>query len=546
MQSQKQPPPFEGLDLLLDPIVVVDKNYRVLFTNKKAKEIFGEPNDNQPCYRYIFGFQEPCWNYSGYVCPIKEAKSKEGKWVVSFVNYLPLKGKYVKHLIREYIHKELFLECFLPLDEIVGIVKSRFPSQGKTDNLYLSKEEFEALLNRLLEAGKRFYLIAVNIKRLKYINEIYGIAAGDLTIRAVEQAISKLTAKYAFKFTQIVGGYFLIFLDQPLDVIEKFELELLKEFKKLQVFYFGHNIKPRITITTVEIAPKNINTLKLIYKMVFYAEKVRNEKDIFHLLEPSQREVIEFLQKKEDATQKIQAFLSNDLITFHLQPIVDLKTKEVSHFEVLMRFIEDGKEVSAGKYIDLIYELGLIVDFDLKLLQRLKEKLHELQKLKRPLYINVSSEDLKLAVYRNHLKELLTSFKRANITVQLELTEQAIFQEWDFIEILAKEEGLKLVIDDFGTGYSSLKLVSDLVSQNISDTLKIDMSLTKDYFKNPYTEALVNSILAFTSLSGIKTVVEGIEREEQYQIFKGLGATYGQGWYFYKPMPLEEALKFFA
>jgi len=256
--------------------------------------------------------------------------------------------------------------------------------------------------------------------------------------------------------------------------------------------------------------------------------------------------VIKFLQKKEDATQKIQEFLSNDLITFHLQPIVDLKTKEVSHFEVLMRFIEDGKEVSAGKYIDLIYELGLIVEFDLKLLQRLKEKLNELQKLKRPLYINVSSEDLKLAVYRNHLKDLLTSFKRANITVQLELTEQAIFQEWDFIEILAKEEGLKLVIDDFGTGYSSLKLVSDLVSKNISDTLKVDMSLTKDYFKNPYTEALVNSILAFTSLSGIKTVIEGIETEEQYQIFKGLGATYGQGWYFYKPMPLDEALKLFA
>ena len=362
----------------------------------------------------------------------------------------------------------------------------------------------------------------------------------------MEQALAKLTQRYDFKFAQIAGGYFIIFFDKNLEGIEKFEKEILGEFKKLQVSYMGQNIKPRIDITTVQINPKQVKNLKLIYKLIFYAEKVRDTRDIYHFLELSQKEVVEFLQQKEDATQKLYYFLEKDLITFHLQPIVELQTGKVSHFEVLMRFLENGKVVSAGKYIDLIYELGLIVDFDLKLLEKLRHHLKDFKKLGKALYVNVSSEDLKLALYRNRLKELIEDFQKEEVPIFIELTEQVVFKEWDFIESMAKDYHLKLVIDDFGTGYSSLKLVAELVAKGISKTVKVDMSLTKDYLKNPYTKALVDSIAHFGKSVGIDLVAEGIENEELYKVFKGLGIPYGQGWYFYKPMPLEEALKRFA
>ncbi len=540
MEKNNKDVSFEGLDLILDPVVVIGGDYRVLYANKVARELFGE-DLKKSCYSYIYGFNEPCWKYAGYHCPIKDRE--EGIKKELFVQYVRVKDNFVKKIVREYCLDGTFVELYLPYEEFVEAIKEYPSYPRKKDDVYLSKGEFETLLNKLLAEKKHFYLITVNIKKLKYINEIYGIPAGDLVIKAVEQVLSKLSSKYKFKFAQVAGGYFIIFLDQNLEQIEKFERELLDEFKKVNVLYMGKDIYPRISITTIEVFPQMVKNLKLLYKLIFYAERVRDTREIFHLLESGQREIIEFLQRKEELTQKLQKFIKEDSVLFYLQPVVDMETLEISHFEILMRFKEDGKIVSAGKYIDIIYELGLIVDFDLKLLEKLEERIEDLKKLRRPIFLNVSAEDLKVMNYRRKLKALIERFQREACPVYLELTEQVVFQEWDFIETLAEEYGLRIAVDDFGSGYSSLKLVADLVSKKISDTVKIDMSLTRDYLKNPYTRAMVDSLALFSEKANVHLIAEGIENEELYEALKAAGIKYGQGWHFYKPMPLEEALK---
>jgi len=65
---------LEALNLILDPIVVIDKDYNVVFANAEAVKQFGK-NKNLPCYKYIYGLKEPCWKYAGYFCPIKDVIS---------------------------------------------------------------------------------------------------------------------------------------------------------------------------------------------------------------------------------------------------------------------------------------------------------------------------------------------------------------------------------------------------------------------------------------------------------------------------------------
>ena len=537
---------FRGGNLPLeDPLVVINGNYEVLSVNDAAIKLFGPP-ENKPCYKYLYGFDKPCGEEPGFSCPLCKEDVKFA------VRYAVTKEGLKKFFVRFYTLKGngslRVAELLLPYGEVVDLFQKYPLDEGTTrDGVYLSKQEFEDLLVELLEKRKKtFYLITVNIKKLKFINEIYGIPAGDAVIKAVEAVFSRLSADYDFKFTQLAGGFFVVFVDKSLEEILQFERLLLKEFRHLKVRYLEHEIYPKITVTTVEVDPALIRDIKTLYKLIFYAEKVREEEELFHLLGKDQKRILEFLQRKEQLTAKLQRFLVENRITYHLQPIVNLKTDEVSHFEVLMRFRENGTVVSAGKFIDLIYELGLMVDFDLKMLDLLEGDLEKLALLRKPVFINVSAEDLKLLNYRNRLNEFLTRAHEKGVVVYLELTEQTVFDEWGFLEFLAKKHALEFAIDDFGTGYSSLKVVTDLAAKKITKLLKLDISLVSNYLENPYTKALIDTIIEFAGRFDIDIVGEGIETEELYRALKEAGLTYGQGYYFSKPLPLEEAIKKYA
>ena len=533
-----------SLELVRDPVVVVDEECNVVYLNEKAKELFGPLKEGQKCYSYIFDFQKPCWNYSGYLCPVKEFKEKDTE-AETYVNFVKVKNRLEKFLIRVYNDKKLFAELFLPYQEVreaITAEKGKYP-KGVYDEIYLSKEEFEKLLESLLHQKRKFYIVFINIKKLKSINEVYGINAGDLVIKATEQVLGHLSAKFKFKFSQIVGGIFAVLPEEEPKTLEKFEEELLKLLRQVEIEYLNTKIKPRYSITTVEVNPAVIKNLPDLYRLLFYAEKQANGKGISHFFEDKQGAFIEFLHRKEEVSRKIEQFLSQKRVTFHLQPIVDLSTGEISHFELLMRFLENGKVVSAGVYIDFIYEFGLIVDFDLLLLEVLDKNREKLTRLGRPIFLNVSDEDLRVLSYRNRLRELIDNFTRNGIEINLELTEQVMFKNWDFIEVLADNYNLKFAVDDFGTGYSSLKMVADVVKKGLGRYLKLDCSLTKDFDKNEYIQALVESVVTFARKTELKLVAECVETEKEYNLLKELGINYGQGWYFYKPMPLEEALK---
>ncbi|MEG0309736.1 MAG: EAL domain-containing protein, partial [Eubacterium sp.] len=97
--------------------------------------------------------------------------------------------------------------------------------------------------------------------------------------------------------------------------------------------------------------------------------------------------------------------------------------------------------------------------------------------------------------------------------------------------------GFGCSMDDFGSGYSSLNLIQDIPV----DTIKLD----KVFFKtNPKdmdrTESVVGSIISMTKKLSMETVAEGIEERSQVEMLKRLNCDYIQGYYFAKPMPIED------
>jgi len=86
-------------------------------------------------------------------------------------------------------------------------------------------------------------------------------------------------------------------------------------------------------------------------------------------------------------------------------------------------------------------------------------------------------------------------------------------------------------LDDFGTGYSSLNYIKQLPL----DLIKVDKTFIDDILEDEYAQAFVRLIVELSKTIGTKLVVEGVEHQEQYELLRGLGVHYIQGFYFGKP-----------
>ncbi len=131
--------------------------------------------------------------------------------------------------------------------------------------------------------------------------------------------------------------------------------------------------------------------------------------------------------------------------------------------------------------------------------------------------------------------------------MKLEITEGAVATDREALAALTRcrDLGAGLAIDDFGTGQSSLSQLKDLPF----DTIKVDQSFLRsrnDAGKNQDGEVLLKSIIDLARDLKRSVVVEGVETAEQATWLKSNGCKFGQGFYFSRPLPSAEALRYIA
>jgi len=131
-----------------------------------------------------------------------------------------------------------------------------------------------------------------------------------------------------------------------------------------------------------------------------------------------------------------------------------------------------------------------------------------------------------------------TAFPAERLVV--EVTESSLFADLDQARSIAaslKNQGVRLALDDFGTGFSSLSHLRSLPF----DMIKIDRSFVTNIHRNKESMAIIRAVTTLASALSVPVCVEGIENEAAYDAVLMLGCAVGQGWYFGKPMPGEEA-----
>lgn len=218
--------------------------------------------------------------------------------------------------------------------------------------------------------------------------------------------------------------------------------------------------------------------------------------------------------------------------SLHYQPIVDLRTDAVHHFEALARF--EGRGPAA--VVHMAEELGLVAEFDIAVLEK------AIQQMRRPgsglirIAVNVSGASMASDAYVDAVLRLTANTPDDRRRLMVEVTETVALADPAAAERRLKrlrDAGVKVCIDDFGAGAASF----DYLNRLTVDVVKIDGSLIVDLADNARSRTLVDHIARMCADLGVATIAEKVETEAVADALRGLGVSYGQGWLFGRAAP---------
>lgn len=220
------------------------------------------------------------------------------------------------------------------------------------------------------------------------------------------------------------------------------------------------------------------------------------------------------------------------------QPVVDLKTRQLHHYEALTRFEGGGGPAAT---IKLAEELGLVVEFDLAIVRTVAQALCEAREDVR-IAANVSAFSLQSEGFIDEVLKVTAITEKIRPRLMLELTESHKISDLaaanDLIQRL-RQAGHVICLDDFGAGAASM----DYLRQIEPDIVKFDGRFIQALGDRPRDTLILRRLAELCRELKVSTVAEMIETEEAAKAVAGLGVDLGQGWLFGKPAPKPESMQ---
>ena len=249
-----------------------------------------------------------------------------------------------------------------------------------------------------------------------------------------------------------------------------------------------------------------------------------------------------------DSSKKVQSLfpeaLAKEEFKVYYQPKVHTETGRLIGAEALCRWFHDGEMVSPGAFIPMLEETDDICKLDFYMLEHvcrdIRRWIDEGKKVVR-ISVNLSRKHM---LNQNLLEQLLKIIDRHNVPhscIEIELTEtttDVAFSDLKRVVTGLQSAGIFASVDDFGIGYSSLNLIR-VLPWNV---LKVDRSIlpSEDDDSDSVNSIMFHHVISMVNALGIECIVEGVETEKQLEILRSNHCFYAQGFYFDRPLPVEE------
>ncbi|WP_342097960.1 putative bifunctional diguanylate cyclase/phosphodiesterase [Salaquimonas pukyongi] len=382
------------------------------------------------------------------------------------------------------------------------------------------------------EQPASFAVGVLNLDGMKPINDLYGLAGGDLLLT---QCANRLRAAiedngYVFRYE---GDEFSFILPDATSREEVKQMgRLLQEVLAAPFDINGSSVRLSASFgfALYPEAGTTIEKMTAALETALYHSKRRGR----GRLTIHSSEIEQTVRENAILEQALRRAISDDNISPHYQPIVSLQEGNLLGFEALARWIDPELGfVSPAKFVPLAEERGIIAQLTELLLFKAAKTASEWPE-DLFLSFNLSSTQL---VDPNTANEILNVIEQAGLPphrLEIEVTETAMMSDPETAEQIIAElhdAGVRVSMDDFGTGQSSLGRLRDLKL----DKVKIDRAFVMALANDRPSQHIVRAILEMCAGLDLTVVAEGIEEIDQAENLKRYGCHAGQGYLFGKP-----------
>ncbi len=498
-----------------------------------------------------------------YVAPWLDRAEKDGKvFITDLENQFDEKSE-MNRKLRESLINSMFIAPLIRSDKITGFIGVDNPTENNQDVTLLrsvsyfvqndiSKKRLYAELekmsytdtltglfnrNKYSDTVRRFEEISpqklgilyADVNGLKHANEIFGHAYGDSVIIGTAKV---LHGYFGGNVYRTGGDEFIAFCEN----IEKSEFDSIVE-----------NIRKSSKINetcsfTVASSWKESN-VDIQKELTRTDEMLHAEKQLYYKT-VSRADVTgassENLNSK--AARELVAEIEAGLFEVYLQPKVELSSGAIMDAEALIRKRDkSGGIITPVKFIPVYEYSGIIRHVDFFVLESVCKFLREQIDIGKPLQVSINFSRVTFMEHDivRKISAICKEYDVPHEYIDVEITES--IEKLDNKLLQSKmtsliEAGFSVSLDDFGAQYSNLHMLSTMDFSLI----KLDKSLVDEICVNKKSYTVVKNIIAMVKeLNDLKCLAEGVETVEQRDMLMHFGCDYGQGYLFYKPMPIE-------
>jgi len=536
-----------------DWIVITDKRGRIEFVNKKVeeitgykrKELIGKTPSVWKSDRHESNFYDNLWStllsgkaYRGVFAD----RNRKGELFYLEESITPVKDE--KGDITHFISVGKDITKAKLLEEKVTYLTSYDVLTG-LPNRELFMKDLENSIEIARKNNKLVAVMLVDVDKMERLNEAYGFVFGDEVLRGVAKRLSDISDK-KFILGRLVSDEFALAIpnirrEQKVANI----LNKLQESFSLPLKIKGKEVKINLSIG-VSLYPydgADPDTLLRNARVTVNRVKEEGGNNFQFFTGEMGNTAAKFLS----LYSALSHALSKKEFILYYQPYFEIETGKVKGMEALLRWKSKKRGiVSPVEFIPILEETGMIWEVGEWIIGEVCRKICQWRKegfLNVPIFVNVSPVQFKREGFYEVLRRKVEECKLEKSFLGVEITESALMDNLDLTRDLLsqlKERGILISLDDFGTGYSSLAYLKKLPVDN----LKIDITFIRGISDNPDDVSIVSAIILMAHALGLKTVAEGVEKEEQLKILRLLKCDVVQGYFYTPPLPERDVVKF--